>query len=83
MNCRVPDADRPHLGIGMAGQQTLGRCQGIFRYLEGSGVEVEGHDLAVIAVLSGASRTTASRGLFLGSHRPSDPPSPLAEFVIL
>jgi hypothetical protein len=51
MNGRVADADTPDLGIGVAGQQTLGGCQGILGHLEGSSVDVEGHDPTVIAGL--------------------------------
>jgi hypothetical protein len=56
MDCRVADADAPNLGIRVAGQQPLRGRQGVVGHLEGPGIYVEGHDLAVIA------------GLHLGTH---------------
>ncbi len=56
MDGRAADTDAPDLGIGMACQQALGGCQGVFGHLEGSAVHVKGHHLAVIA------------GLHLGAH---------------
>jgi hypothetical protein len=51
MDCRVPDADTPDLGVGTAGQQALGGSQRILGDLEGSSVHVEGHDPPAVAGL--------------------------------
>jgi hypothetical protein len=51
MDCRMADADAPDLGIGIAGQQALGRRQGIVRDFEGTAVHVDGHDPPEVASL--------------------------------
>jgi hypothetical protein len=51
MNGQVPDPDAPDLGIGMTREEALGGGQGVIRDLEGTGVHVDGPDLAVITGL--------------------------------
>src|SRR5437667_37223 len=47
---RVANADIPELGIGQSREQAITRGHDVVVHLEGSGIDVDGDDLAVIAL---------------------------------
>jgi hypothetical protein len=49
MHNTVTNPDKPCLGLRIAGQEAIRSREDIFGYLEGSGVDVDSHDLALIA----------------------------------
>ena len=51
MNGRVSDTDTPDLGVGVTSQECFAGPKHVLRHLEGSRVNVEGHDLPVMTRL--------------------------------
>lgn len=49
MNAAMPDPDKPNLGVGVAGEQSLGGSKRLVGYFEFSGIDVNGDDPADVA----------------------------------